>query len=143
MPVIVRPIKNDTDYRAAVARIEAILDAKDGSSEADELDVLATLVDKYETERFPIEAPAPTEAIRFRMEQSGLSRRDLEPMIGTRARVSEVLSGKRTLTLAMIRALHARLGIPAESLIGLPPAARRARQRSHRRLDGRPGLASA
>lgn len=143
MPATIRPIKNGTDYRAALGRIEALMDARARSREADELDVLATLVDKYESERFPIEAPDPIEAVRFRMEQAGLSRRDLEPMIGTRARVSEVLSGKRTLTLAMIRALHARLGIPAESLIGPPPDVRKPEMRAHRRLAGRPRLASA
>jgi HTH-type transcriptional regulator/antitoxin HigA len=94
------------------------MDASPGSREADELDVLATLVDRYESERFPIEAPDPIEAITFRMEQAGLSKRDLEPLIGSRARVSEVLSGKRALTLPMIRALHGQLGIPLVSLIG-------------------------
>ena len=143
MPAIIRPVKNETDYRAALARIEALMDARAGSREADELDVLATLVAKYESERVPIEAPDPIEAIRFRMEQAGLSRRDLEPMIGTRARVSEVLSGKRTLTLAMIRALNTGLGIPAESLIGPPPEVRKPQARAHRRLAGRPRLASA
>jgi len=143
MSATIRPIKNGTGYRAALARIEALMDARAGSREADELDVLATLVDKYESERFLIEVPDPIEAIRFRMEQSGLSRRDLEPMIGTRARVSEVLSGKRTLTLAMIRALHARLGIPAESLIGPPLGIRKPEVRAHRPLAGRPRLASA
>lgn len=143
MPAIIRPVKNETDYRAALARIEALMDAREGSREADELDVLATLVDKYESGRFPIEAPDAIQAIRFRMEQAGLSRRDLEPMIGTRARVSEVLSGKRTLTLAMIRALNTGLGIPAESLIGPPPNVRKPQMRAHRRLAGRPRLASA
>ena len=143
MSLTIRPIKNDTDYRAAVARIEVLMDARAGSREADELDVLATLVDRFESERFPIEAPDPIDALRFRMEQAGLTRRDLEPMIGTRARVSEVLSGKRTLTLAMIRALHARLGIPAESLIGPPPDVRKPQLRAHRRLAGRPRLANA
>jgi HTH-type transcriptional regulator/antitoxin HigA len=122
MAAAIRPIRNEADYRAAVARIEALMDARPGSGDADELDVLATLVDRYEAQRYPIEAPTPVDALLFRMEQAGLSRRDLEPMIGTRARVSEVLSGKRTLTLAMIRALHAGLGIPAESLLGLPRA---------------------
>lgn len=121
MAATIRPIRNDADYRAAVARIEGLMDARPGSREADELDVLATLVDKYEAQAFPIEAPSPIDAITFRMEQAGLSKRDLEPLIGSRARVSEVLSGKRPLTLPMIRALHERLGIPLESLIEAAP----------------------
>ena len=115
----VRPVRTERDYRAAVKRIDALMDAVPGTPESDELEVLATLVDRYETESFAIDAPDPVAALCFRMEQAGLTRRDLEPMIGTRARVSEVLSGRRTLTLAMIRALHDRLGIPAESLIGV------------------------
>jgi len=97
--------------------MEAMMDARAGTRDADELDVLATLVDRYEWHRYPIEAPDPIDAIRFRMEQAGLRQCDLVPMIGTRARVSEALSGRRRLTLPMIRALHAHLGIPAESLI--------------------------
>jgi len=122
MTVTIRPIRNDKDYRAALARIDALMDARAGSREADELDVLATLVDAYESRRYPIAAPSPIDAVLFRMEQAGLTRRDLEPMIGSRARVSEVLSGKRSLTLVMIQKLHAHLGIPADSLIGLPEA---------------------
>ena len=122
MTVTIRPIRNDKDYRAALVRNDALMDARAGSREADELDVLATLVDSYESRRYPIAAPSPIDAVLFRMEQAGLTRRDLEPLIGSRARVSEVLSGKRSLTLVMIRKLHARLDIPAESLIGLPGA---------------------
>jgi len=123
MTVTIRPIRNDKDYRAALARIDALIDARAGTRDAEELDVLATLVDAYESRRYPIAAPGPIDAVLFRMEQAGLTRRDLEPMLGSRARVSEVLSGKRSLTLAMIRKLHAGLGIPAESLIGQPEAA--------------------
>jgi HTH-type transcriptional regulator/antitoxin HigA len=94
------------------------MSAKPGTDAGDELDVLATLVDAYESKRFPIESPDPIEAIRFRMEQLGLERKDLEPFIGSRARVSEVLNKRRGLSLKMIRALHEELDIPLEALIG-------------------------
>jgi HTH-type transcriptional regulator/antitoxin HigA len=115
--MMVRPIRSEADYRAHLARIEALMDAPDGSEEADELDVLATLVDRYEEQQFPIAAPTPVEAIRFRMEQMNLTTRELEPILGSRARVSEVLSGARPLSIVMIRALNEELGIPAEVLI--------------------------
>ena len=92
--------------------------AKPGTDDGDELDVLATLVDAYEAKHFPIDSPDPIEAIRFRMEQMGLERKDLEPFIGSRARVSEVLNKRRGLSLKMIRALHEELDIPLEALIG-------------------------
>jgi HTH-type transcriptional regulator/antitoxin HigA len=94
------------------------MSAKPGTDEGDELDVLATLVDAYEAQQFPIELPDPIEAIRFRMEQMGLGRKDLEPFIGSRARVSEVLNKRRGLSLKMIRELHEKLDIPLEALIG-------------------------
>jgi HTH-type transcriptional regulator/antitoxin HigA len=94
------------------------MSAKAGTDDGDELDVLATLVDAYETKHFPIDSPDPIEAIRFRMEQLGLERKDLEPLIGSRARVSEVLNKRRGLSLKMIRALHEELDIPLEALIG-------------------------
>lgn len=119
----VRPIRDDADYDAALARIDCLMDVPDGSSERDELDVLTTLVEVYEDEHYPIELPTSIEAIQFRMEQADLSQADLVPYIGSRAKVSEVLSGKRTLTLKMIRALNAHLGIPAEVLIGDPTVA--------------------
>ena len=97
------------------------MSAKPGTDEGDELDVLATLVDAYEAEHFPIDSPDPVEAIRFRMEQLGLERKDLEPFIGSRARVSEVLNRRRGLSLKMIRALHEELDIPLEALIGRDP----------------------
>ncbi len=114
----VRPIRDETDYDAALARIDVLMGAPDGSPERDELDVLTTLVEVYEDEHYPIDLPTPIEAVQFRMEQAGLSQADLVPYIGSRAKVSEVLSGKRTLTLKMIRALNTHLGIPAEVLIG-------------------------
>jgi HTH-type transcriptional regulator / antitoxin HigA len=118
-PVIkIRPIKTEEDYDAAVARIEKLMSAAPGSNEEDELDVLATLVDAYEAKRFPMDAPDPVSAIQFRMEQQGLTRKDLEPMIGSRARVSEVMTGKRGLTLAMVRRVRSGLGISADLLVG-------------------------
>ena len=114
----VRPIKNLSDHESAVKRIQALMSAKPGTDEGDELDVLATLVDAYEAKHFPIESPDPIEAIKFRMEQMGLERKDLEPFIGSRARVSEVLNKRRGLSLKMIRALHEELDIPLEALIG-------------------------
>lgn len=91
--------------------------AKSGTPEGDRLDVLATLIDAYEAARFPIDPPDPVEAIKFRMEQQGLTRKDLEPLIGSRIRVAEVLNRRRSVSIAMIRRLHETLGIPAEVLI--------------------------
>lgn len=113
----ITPIRTEADHKAALARIDALMDAEAGSPEADELSVLAELVEAFEAKHFPIELLTPVEAIRFRMEQAGLEPRDLEPYIGSRGKVSEVLSGKQPLTLAMIRALHTHLGIPAEVLV--------------------------
>lgn len=112
-------IKTGAEYNEALAVIEALvdLDPVEGSPEAERLGVLALLVEDFEAKQFPLGPPDPVEAIRFRMEQQGLSQRDLVPFIGSRSKVSEVLSGKRDLTLAMIRALHKGLGIPAEALL--------------------------
>ena len=117
MTTDVRPIRSKADYRAAMAEIGRLWGAKRGTRDGDRLDVLATLIDAYEAERDPMDPPDPVEAIKFRMEQQGLSRKDLEPLIGTRTRVAEVLNRKRNLSIGMIRRLHARLGIPAEVLI--------------------------
>lgn len=114
----IRPIKSDSDHESALKRIQALMSAEASTEEGDELDVLATLVDAYEAKHFPIDTPDPIEAIRFRMEQTGLERKDLEPLIGSRARVSEVLNKRRGLSLKMIRALHKELDIPLEALIG-------------------------
>jgi HTH-type transcriptional regulator/antitoxin HigA len=114
---LMKPIRNESDYAASVARIEDLIDAEPNTPDGDELEIMATLVERYENERFPIAAPTPLAAIRFRMEQAGLTPRDLEPYIGSRARVSEVLSGTRPLSIDMIRALNEHLGIPAEVLI--------------------------
>src|SRR5437870_10289975 len=113
----VQPIRTKKDYEAALRDIERLWGAKSGTPEGDRLDVLATLVDAYEAVHFPMDPPDPIEAIRFRMEQRGMTRKDLEPLIGTRTRVAEVLNRKRNLSHGMIRRLHDRLGIPAEILI--------------------------
>lgn len=112
-------IKTEGEYEAALAEIERLIDidSDEGSDEASHLELLALLVHDYEAKRFPIEIPDPIEALRFRMEQLGLTQRDLVAFIGSRSKVSEVLSRKRTLTLAMMRALHKGLGIPAEVLL--------------------------
>ena len=113
----VRPIRSEQDYAAALAEVERLWGTKAGTAEGDRLDVLATLIDAYETQHDPIDPPDPIEAIKFRMEQQGLTRKDLETMLGTRTRVSEILNRKRGLSIAMIRRLHAELGISAEVLI--------------------------
>ena len=113
----IRPIKTEADYQAALAEIERLFDAQPDTPEGDRLDVLTTLVEVYEADHEPIAAPDPIEAIAYYLESRGLTRRDLEPYIGSRARVSEVLNRKRGLTLEMIRRLHTGLGIPAEVLI--------------------------
>ncbi len=113
----IKPIRNERDYRKVLKRIETIWTAAPGSPEFDELEILATLADVFEEHHVPIAAPDPIEAIRFRMEQLGLSRKDLEPFIGSRGRVSEVLGRRRAMSLRMIRKLHIGLGIPAEVLL--------------------------
>jgi len=122
----IRPIRTEQDYDAALARVETLMEAVRTEDEDDELDVLATLIELYEEARFPMDAPDPIAAIKFRMEQMGKSQSDLAPILGSRSKVSEVLSGKRELTLKMIRALHEHLQIPADVLIregGALPAA--------------------
>jgi len=110
-------IKTEAEHQAVLARIEAIFDAKPGTPEGDELDLLATLVDLYEEKAFPIDLPSPLAALQFRMEQQGLKAKDLIPYIGSASKVSEVLAGKRSLSLTMIRKLVNELGIPAEVLL--------------------------
>ncbi len=113
----IKPIKTKKDYQAALGRLEVIFDAKPGTPEGDELEVLGILIDKYEQEHFPIEYPDPIEAIKFRMEQMGYSQSDLAKVIGLKSRASEILNKKRKLTLEMIRQLHQVLGIPTDVLI--------------------------
>jgi HTH-type transcriptional regulator/antitoxin HigA len=114
----IKPIKTETDYDAALERIDMLMDAEMDTPEGDELDVLVTLVEAYEGKHHPIDPPDPVEAIKFRMEQAGLDRKALEPFIGRSGRVSEVLNGKRPLSIDMIRKLWKGLHIPLESLIG-------------------------
>src|SRR2546430_15094478 len=117
MEAEVRPIRTKRDYEVALKKVERLWGAESGTAEGDRLDVLATLIDAYEAEHHPMDPPDPIEAIKFRMEQQGLTRKDLEPLIGPRTRVAEVLDRKRELSIDMIRRLHDRLGISAEVLI--------------------------
>ena len=115
-------IKTEAEYEAAMARVDEIFDAKPGTDKGDELELLLLLVEKYEEEAFPIDLPDPISAIRFRMDQQGLKDKDLIPYIGSKSKVSEVLSGQRSLSLTMIRRLVTDLGIPAEVLLQQPGA---------------------
>jgi HTH-type transcriptional regulator / antitoxin HigA len=123
----IKPIRTERDYERALREVERLMDAKAGSGEEDRLDVLATLVDAYESKHFPIDPPDPIEAIRFRLEQQGLDPSALVGVIGGRSRVYEVMKGKRALSLEMIRRLNERFGIPAEVLIRPVRAKRRRR----------------
>ena len=122
----IKPIRNKLDYERTLREVERLMESKPGTAEEDRLDVLATLVEAYESKHFPIDPPDPIEAIRFRLEQHGLDTRALVGVIGGRGRVYEVMQGKRALSLEMIRRLHERFGIPAEVLIR-PVGARRNR----------------
>ncbi len=113
----IKPIKNARDYRRALKEIEGLMRARRNTPQGDRLDVLVTLVEAWEAKHYPLELPDPIEAIKYHMEQKGLSPHDLIPFVGGRNRVYEVLARKRPLTLKMIRRLHEGLGIPAESLI--------------------------
>ena len=115
----IRPIHNEEDYRAALKNVSALFDnePEPGTPEGDYFDIMITLIEAYEAKQFPLDLPNPIDAIKFRMEQSGLSAADLAPAIGRTNRVYEVLNGKRALTLPMIWKLHELFGIPAESLI--------------------------
>lgn len=114
----ITPIKTKQNYETALRRIEQLMDAKPGTKNGDELDVLVTLVEVYEAKHCAICPPDPIDAIMFRMDQLGMTRKDLETILGGRGRVSEVLTGKRSLSLEMIRRLHRTLKIPLESLVG-------------------------
>ena len=116
----IRPIKNDADYRAALKEIESLMTATPDTPDGERLDVMVTLVEAYERMHFPLDLPDPVEAIKFEMEQRGLTVKDLEPMIGKSNRVYEILNRKRSLTLKMVWRLNRDLGIPAESLIKQP-----------------------
>jgi HTH-type transcriptional regulator / antitoxin HigA len=116
----IKPIKSRADYRAALKEIETLMTAELDTPKGERLDVLVTLVEAYENKHYPLDLPDPVEAIKFCMEQRGMTPKDLVPFIGRINRVYEVLSRKRPLTLAMIQRLHSELGIPAESLIKQP-----------------------
>lgn len=122
-----RPLRSEADYDSALAEIDRLWDAKANSTAADRLDVLVTLVEAYEAKHWPIDPPDPVDAITFAMERKGLSRKDLERFIGTRARVADILNRRRRLTMDMAWRLHRNLGIPAEVL--LRPSRLRARSR--------------
>ncbi len=117
MAAEVRPIRTKRDYEVALKEVERLWGSKTGTRDGDRLDVLATLIDAYEAEHYPMDPPDPIEAIKFRMEQQRLTRRDLEEIIGTRTRIAEVMNRRRGLSIAMIRRLHERLGISADVLI--------------------------
>jgi HTH-type transcriptional regulator / antitoxin HigA len=128
----IKPIRSEADYERALEDIDALFDARPGTPEGDELDVLVTLVEAYEAEHHPIEAPDPVALIEFAMEQREATRADLEPIIGSRGRVSEVLTRKRPLTLALIRKLNEEWGLPADVLVQ-PYPLRKPAPRSRRR----------
>jgi HTH-type transcriptional regulator/antitoxin HigA len=130
----IKPIRGEADYERALRRVEELWNASAGSTESDELDILATLIEAYEREHYPIELPDPIEAIKFRLEQKGKDSRALIGVIGQRTRVYEVMRGKRPLSLNMIRNLHEKLDIPAEVLI---QSARRGRKVDVRRSSAR------
>jgi HTH-type transcriptional regulator/antitoxin HigA len=113
----IKPIRTEADYTAARREIEALFEAEPDTPEGDRLEILSTLIEAFEEQHYPIPDPDPIEAIKYYMESRGLTRKDLEPYIGGRARVSEILNRKRPLSLAMIRKLNQGLGIPAEVLI--------------------------
>lgn len=113
----IRPIKTELDYNQALERLEVIFDAKKGTKEGDELEILSILIERYEKEKYPIEMPDPIEAIKFRMEQLGMKQKDLAEYVGFKSRVSEILNKKRKLTIEMIRNLSKKLNIPSEVLI--------------------------
>lgn len=113
----IKPIKTDDDLRAAFQRLEKVYQAQAGTPAADEMEILVTLIEAYEHKHYPISAADPVEAIKFRMEQQGLTQKDLEPFIGSSGRVSEVLNRKRRLSLQMVKRLHDGLHIPYESLL--------------------------
>jgi HTH-type transcriptional regulator/antitoxin HigA len=120
----IRPIRTARDHRAALKTVESLMNSRRNTPEGERLDVLVTLIEAYERQKFPLDLPDPVEAIRFRMDQNGLTAKDLQPMIGRLNRVYEILNRKRPLTLDMIWKLHQGLGIPADSLIKQPARSR-------------------
>jgi HTH-type transcriptional regulator/antitoxin HigA len=131
--VMVRPIRTDQDYEAALDEVGRLMNARAGTAQGDELEVLSTLVEAYEAEHYPIEAPDPIALLEFAMEQRGADRSDLEPLIGSRGRVSEILARKRPLTIAMIRKLTDAWGLPADVLVQSYPIIRPQTRRMFKR----------
>jgi HTH-type transcriptional regulator/antitoxin HigA len=117
----IKPIRSEADYEAALAEVERLWDAPSSTPKGDRLEVLAALIDAYESEHHPMDPPDPIEAIKFRMEQQGLTRKDLEGILGSRTRIAEVLNRRRGLSIKMIRRLHEKLEISAEVLIRQSP----------------------
>ena len=113
----IRPIKNEDDYKATLSEVERLFEAAPDTADGDRLDVLTTLLEVYEKNHYSIPSPDPVEAIKYWMESRGITRQELAPLMGSRARVSEIFNHRRGLTLTMIRNLHDKLGIPAEALI--------------------------
>ena len=113
----IKPVKTEKDYEQALLRLERIFDAKKGTTKGDELEILSLLIEKYEDEKFPIDLPDPIEAIKFRMEQMGMTQTDLANIVGQKSRASEILNRKRKLSLDMIRQLHQQWRIPTEVLV--------------------------
>jgi HTH-type transcriptional regulator/antitoxin HigA len=122
----IHPIRTEADHAAALARIEALWDARPGTPEHDEIEILAVLISDYEDQRWPILPPDPVDAIRFHMEQNGLKQKDLASVIGSSSRASEIINRRRVLTVEMIKAIHRTWGVPLESLIGADAADRAA-----------------
>ena len=127
-----RPIKTEDDYRAALAEIEGIFQAEPGTPDGDRLDILTLMVEAYEEQHYPIPPPSPLDALEYHLESRGLTRRDLEPYLGSRARVTEVMNRRRALTIDMIRRLHQGLGISAEVLIQPYPLVKSPASRTRR-----------
>ena len=142
MQITIRPIRTERDYDATLREVDDLMDAALGTPRGERLDVLVTLIEAYEARHWVIEAPDPIEAICVRMEQRSLRRKDLEPMIGSRARVSEVLSGKRALTLPMIRRLSAGLDLRADVLIQEARTARPRRRSLRKQTSTKKGPAA-
>ena len=133
----IRPIRTEADYDHALAEVDRLWGSKQGTPNGDRLDVLLVLIEDYEAKHHPIDPPDPVEAIKFRMEQMNLTRKDLEPLLGSRGRVAEVINRRRPLSLSMIRKLHHGLRIPLESLVGANFSIQRTGRERGRRARGR------
>jgi HTH-type transcriptional regulator/antitoxin HigA len=128
----IKPIKNKSDYQNALKRLDVLMDAKKGTLAFDELEILSILIEQYESEHFPVETPDPIEALKFYMEQNNLTNKDLEDVIGSKGRVSNILNKKRPLSINMLRAISTKFSIPAEILIKKYPI----KNRDHEKHNG-------